>query len=181
MGFVYIKSSNWFEYIISWIGASRRGLFLPDHAVNHRDVPAAINNSWEKFRNSVLFVINNSIHVPLRRFFTKEYFSFKCHCAPLVCVPALQGLLAVWWHNKPKPKTSVRGMSADSVIREEKRGWRTCGPSGGGRGWGHQVDQANTGDHRSTNFAAAAAAPLLYRVLQGHKSMADRNQTLKCG
>jgi len=26
------------------------------------------------------------------------------YCAPLVCVPDVIGLLAVWWHNKPKTK-----------------------------------------------------------------------------
>ena len=29
-------------------------------------------------------------------------------CAPLVCVPDVIGLLAVWWHNKPKTKTKTK-------------------------------------------------------------------------
>jgi len=45
-----------------------------------------------------------------------------CSCAPLVCISAVIGLLAVWWHNKPKTKTQKPG----------GRGWASTSAPGGG-------------------------------------------------
>jgi len=42
-----------------------------------------------------------------------------CYCAPLVCVSAVMELLAVWRHNKPKPKPKGR----ESLGKKESYGW----------------------------------------------------------
>ena len=41
------------------------------------------------------------------------------YCAPLVCVPAVIGLLAVWWHNKPFLQTKKRHDWSPKVTEEE--------------------------------------------------------------
>ena len=44
------------------------------------------------------------VQVPLRqcRSIRSGFCRLPLYCAPLVCVPAVIEVLAVWWHNKPK-------------------------------------------------------------------------------
>jgi len=52
---------------------------------------------------------HSCVQGPLRE--CRSIRSGPYYCAPLVCVPDVIGVLAVWWHNKPKPKkTDVIGV-----------------------------------------------------------------------
>ena len=48
--------------------------------------------------------------------FTHYYCGLPYYCAPLVCVPAVIGLLAVWRHNKPKTNSITNWWTTDCQL-----------------------------------------------------------------
>ena len=69
-----------------------------------------MNNNNNGYKPSVLYKhthtpLQNNMHVSkvhCRSVFGQGASGPPYYCAPLVCAPAVIGMLAMWWHNKPK-------------------------------------------------------------------------------
>jgi len=55
--------------------------------------------------------------------FEPDASGLSYHCTPSVCVPAVNGGLAVWQHNNNKTKKNIAGVPFDSVRRFRASFW----------------------------------------------------------
>ena len=57
---------------------------------------------------AIAYIFKSKVHCGSALRFGRALSDYPIYyCAPLVCIPEVIGLLAVWQHNKPKPKPSV--------------------------------------------------------------------------